>query len=161
TDVFVRNMVTAEIVRVSARADGSQLSGPSYAPAVSGDGRYVAFASRAPDVVPGSTATSGAQIYRKDLQAGGVDLASIGIDLPPRTLIDAPLGKLARRKLRMVTGTTEDDSRVARVDVSISRSIGKGRCLWLGHGSRIVRAKCSKPVWLEATLDSGLRFTLR
>jgi hypothetical protein len=49
---------------------------------------------------------------------------------------------------------------VARVDVSLSRSVGRGRCLWLGRASRIVRAPCSEPVWTGARLDGGFRFTL-
>lgn len=161
TDVFVRNMVTAEITRVSAEPDGSQLAGPSYAPSVSGDGRYVAFASRAPAV----TADAGfldthARIFRKDLETGAIDLVSAAVDLPPHTLIDAPLGKLARRKARLVSGTTWDDGAVGHVDVSMSRSVSRGRCLWLGKHSRIVRGRCSRPVWLRARLATGLRFTL-
>jgi hypothetical protein len=154
-------MVTGAVVRVSTKADGSALDGPSYAPAVSGDGRYVAFASRAPDVTPGAGATPRARIYRKDVDTGAVDLASVGIDLAPRTLIDAPLGKLPRRKLRSVTGTAQDDGVVARVDVSLSRSVGKGRCLWLASRSRVVKGKCGKPVWLKSRLDSGFRFSLQ
>jgi hypothetical protein len=160
TDAFTRNMATGAVVRVSTKADGSALDGPSYAPAVSGDGRFVAFASRAPDVTPGAGAAPRARIYRKDVATGAVELASIGIDLAPRTLIDAPLGKLPRRKVRSVTGTAQDDGVVARVDVSLSRSTGKGRCLWLAGRSRVVTGRCAKPVWLESRLDSGFRFSL-
>jgi Tol biopolymer transport system component/Ca2+-binding RTX toxin-like protein len=160
TDVFVRDMVTAAITRVSARADGSQLSGPSYAPSVSGDGRFVAFASRAPDATPEGGDPARARIYRKDLQTGAIQQVSEGIDLAPRTLIEAPLGKLPRRKARSITGTTEDDGVVARVDASLARSIGKGRCLWLAPRSRVVKGRCSKPVWLRTRLTGGLRFTL-
>jgi hypothetical protein len=85
----------------------------------------------------------------------------VGINLAPRTLIDAPLGKLPRRKARAVTGSTEDDGTVARVDVSLSRRIGKGRCLWLGRGSRVVHGRCSRPVWVPARLTNGLRFSLQ
>jgi hypothetical protein len=160
TDVFTRNLSSGAIVRISTRADGGQLSGPSYGAAANGDGRYVAFASRAPDIVAGAAATVRARVYRKDVFTGAVDLASVGVDLAPRTLVDAPLGKMPRRKARAVTGTAEDDGTVARVDVSLGRGIGKGRCLWLGRGSRVVRGKCSSPVWLAARLDNGLRFSL-
>jgi Tol biopolymer transport system component len=161
TDAFVRNLATGQVLRVSAKADGTELGGPSYAPAISGDGRYVAFASRAPDVVADSAPVARARIYRKDLLTGAVDLASVGVDLAPRTLVDAPLGKMPRRKAHAVTGTAEDDSTVVRVDVSLSRSIGRGRCLWLGRGSRVVRGRCSKPVWNGARLANGLRFSLQ
>jgi Tol biopolymer transport system component len=153
TDVFVRNLATGQVTRVSTNPDGSQFDGPSYAPAASADGRFVAFA-----VHP---AGGRERIYRKDLGSGALELVSAGIDLAPRTLIDTPLGKMARRKARAVTGTAEDDSFVTRVDVSLSRSIGKGRCLWLGRRSRVVRGKCSRPVWVQARLANGLRFSLR
>lgn len=160
TDAFVRNLASGQVARVSTRADGSQLDGPSYAPALSGDGNFAAFLSRAPQVTPEAAASERARVYRKNLGSGAVDLVSTGIDLAPRTLVDAPLGRLPRRQARAVTGTTEDDSGVARVDVSLGRAIGKGRCLWLGPGSRLVRGRCSRPLWLRASLDSGLRFSL-
>jgi hypothetical protein len=90
-----------------------------------------------------------------------VDLASVGVDLAPRSLIDAPLGRLPRRAARAVTGTAEDDGTVTRVDVSLARSVGNGRCLWLGARSRVARGRCAKPVWLRAHLYSGLRFSLQ
>jgi hypothetical protein len=153
TDVFVRNLATGQITRVSTNPDGSQFDGPSYAPAASADGRFVAFA-----VHP---AGGRERIYRKDLGSGVLELVSVGIDLAPRTLIDTPLGKMARRQARAVTGTAEDDLVVTRVDVSLSRSIGRGRCLWLGGRSRVVRGKCSRPVWVQARLANGLRFSLQ
>jgi hypothetical protein len=67
---------------------------------------------------------------------------------------------MPRRNARTVTGTAEDDSTVARVDVSLSRSVGHGRCLWLARGSRVVRGRCARPVWLVARLANGLRFSL-
>jgi hypothetical protein len=160
TDVFTRNLVSGAVERVSTRADGGQLDGPSYAAAASGTGRYVAFASRAPDVVAGTAATARARIYRKDVFTGAIDLASVGVDLAPRTLVDAPLGSMPRRQARTVSGTAEDDGTVVRVDVSLARRIGRGRCLWLSRGSRVVKGKCSTPVWLAAKLDNGLRFSL-
>jgi Tol biopolymer transport system component len=160
TDVFTRNLVSGVVERISTRADGGQLAGPSYAAAASGTGRYVAFASRAPDVVAGTAATARARIYRKDVFTGAIDLASVGVDLAPRTLVDAPLGSMPRRQARTVSGTAEDDGTVVRVDVSLARRIGKGRCLWLSRGSRVVRGKCSAPVWVAAKLDNGLRFSL-
>jgi hypothetical protein len=161
TDVFVRNFATGQLTRASAKADGSELAGPSYAPALSDDGRYLAFASRAPDVTAGAGAAARARIYRKDVFTGAVELVSVGVDLAPRTLIDAPVGKMLRRKARLVTGTAEDDGTVGRVDVSLSRSIGKGRCLWLGPRSRVIRGRCAKPVWVRARVANGLRFSLR
>ncbi|HEX4718319.1 MAG TPA: hypothetical protein VH300_07310 [Thermoleophilaceae bacterium] len=153
TDVFVRNFATGQVTRVSTNPDGAPIDGPSYAPAVSSDGRFVAFAAR----IGGGNAG----IYRKDLATGALDPVTQGLNLAPRTLVDAPLGKLPKRKVRAVTGTTEDDGVVARVDVSMSRRIGHGRCLWLGPRSRVVRSKCSKRFWLKARLVTGFRFSLQ
>jgi Tol biopolymer transport system component len=147
TDVFTRNFATGTVTRASTDSGGAELDTPSFAPALSADGRYIAF-------------DSGALAYRKDIFGGALDPASVGIDLAPRSLIDGPLGKLVRRKARLISGTTQDDGSV-RVDVSMSRSIGKGKCLWLGARTRVLRGRCSKPVWQRAALDSGLRFTLK
>ena len=45
----------AQIRRVSVSTAGLEANGPSGAPAISGDGRYVAFASAASNLVPGDT----------------------------------------------------------------------------------------------------------
>jgi WD40 repeat protein len=160
-DVFVRSVPAAQTFRVSARADGSELAGPSSRGAVSGDGHYVAFASRAPDVVGTSGRSARARIYRKDLVTGAVDIATLGIDLSPRSLIAKPYGVQLRRKVRLIAGTTGDNGVVQRVEVALSRPIGGGRCLWLARGRSFVRAKCSEARWLRARLTGGLRFTAR
>lgn len=160
-DVFVRNMVTGAETQVSTRADGSQLAGPSYGGAVSADGRYVAFASRAPDVVPGTSPAARARIYRKDTATGAVDLVSVGLNLAPQSLIAEPRGTLPRRKAKLFTGTAEDDGGVAKVEISLMRKLGKNRCLWLARGSKVKKAPCSKPVWVTTNLDGGLRWSLQ
>jgi len=53
TDIFVRDLLAAKTTRVSVASDGSEGSGHSYSPSISGDGRYVAFESNATDLVPG------------------------------------------------------------------------------------------------------------
>ena len=63
--------------------------------------------------------------------------------------------------MRLVAGTARDDRGVARVEVALSRSIGRGRCLWLRRNSRLARGPCGRPVYLTARLVNGLRFTLR
>src|SRR5205809_6674555 len=42
-DVFVRDVQTGETTRVSVSSSGSEANGDSFAPAISSDGRYVAF----------------------------------------------------------------------------------------------------------------------
>lgn len=68
SDVFVRDMATGAIERVSL-ASGGQANGHSYDPAISSDGRYVAFSSRAANLGP-------AGIYLHDRLSGATVLVS-------------------------------------------------------------------------------------
>jgi Tol biopolymer transport system component len=52
-DVFVKNLETGAVERVSVATGGGQANGPSFEPALSADGRYVAFESFASNLVPG------------------------------------------------------------------------------------------------------------
>jgi Tol biopolymer transport system component len=52
-DVFVRDRVLGITARASVRTYGAEAFGASSAPALSGDGRFVAFVSDAPDLVDG------------------------------------------------------------------------------------------------------------
>ena len=62
-----------DVILVSSDATGAQGNGISPWPSISGDGRYVAFASASTNLVPGVTGT---QVYRKDLVTGEVKLCS-------------------------------------------------------------------------------------
>jgi Tol biopolymer transport system component len=55
TDVFVRDRLTGQTTRVSVASDGAQATGTSFFPAISGDGRFVAFDSDATNLVPFDT----------------------------------------------------------------------------------------------------------
>jgi Tol biopolymer transport system component len=54
-DVFVRDLRTNTLTRVSVASDGTQADGPSDEPSLSSDGRYVAFSSAATNLAPGDT----------------------------------------------------------------------------------------------------------
>lgn len=54
-DIFVHDMLTGETRRVSVSSDGTESNGDSYDPAISADGRYVAFTSEADNLVEGDT----------------------------------------------------------------------------------------------------------
>jgi len=54
-DVFVHDRLTGQTTRVSVASDGTQGNGPSWGPSISADGRFVAFESRASNLVPGDT----------------------------------------------------------------------------------------------------------
>ena len=61
-DVFVHDRVTGSTELVSVAGDGTQANGSSFFPAISADGRYVAFEIAAANLVPGDT--NGAESFR-------------------------------------------------------------------------------------------------
>ncbi len=54
-DIFVKNRVSGAIERISVDSAGSESDGASYQPAISADGRYLAFWSFATNLVAGDT----------------------------------------------------------------------------------------------------------
>src|SRR5947208_1734017 len=68
-DVFVHDLVTGEIVRVSVNSAGTQGNGASFFPVISADGRLVTFASSATNLVPGDT-NGTKDIFVHDLMTG-------------------------------------------------------------------------------------------
>ncbi|GAA2921807.1 PD40 domain-containing protein [Streptomyces thioluteus] len=77
-DVFVRDLRTGRTERVSVADDGAQLDASTSTAAISGDGRYVAFASDAPGVVPGQPADGGWKIFVRDRRTGHTELVTTG-----------------------------------------------------------------------------------
>ena len=142
TDVFVRAMSTGAVLRVSG------LETPSYAGAISGDARMVAF-------------VSGGRIHRRDLVTGALEPVTVGVDLAPRSLIAEPTaGRVPRRHVRTLSGTAEDNGSVAAVEVAFFRRGGRGRCRWLAKPSRVVTRSCRRPVWNRTRLTGGFRWHL-
>ncbi len=68
-DVFVRDRESGVTERVSVDSAGNQGNGPSQWPAISADGRYVAFPSGATNLVAGDT-NNAWDIFLHDRQAG-------------------------------------------------------------------------------------------
>lgn len=54
-DVFVRDLLTRTTTRVSVGLGGAEADGDSVSPAISADGRYVAFASTASNLIAGDS----------------------------------------------------------------------------------------------------------
>jgi hypothetical protein len=75
-DIFVADRLTGVVSRVSVRTDGGQGNDGSFHPAISFDGRYVAFSSRATNFV--SNDTNGAQdVFVYDRQTATVARVSV------------------------------------------------------------------------------------
>ncbi len=75
TQVYVRDLVTGDVTLVSKHSDGTPGSGNSYYPALSADGRYVAFVSLAQNLVDGYM-HSNYHVFVHDLQTGETALLS-------------------------------------------------------------------------------------
>ncbi|MFD8499175.1 TolB family protein [Amycolatopsis sp. NPDC059657] len=79
-DVFVKDLVTQAIERVSVGADGTQGDKlVSHGIAMSADGRYVVFPSAATNLVPGDTNAS-VDMFVKDRRTGGIVRANTAAD---------------------------------------------------------------------------------
>ncbi|HUV03597.1 MAG TPA: Ig-like domain-containing protein [Armatimonadota bacterium] len=79
-DVFVRDRLTGQTMRVSVASDGAQSnpggdSNSPYCCPISADGRYVAFASRASDLVQGD-ADGSCDVFVHDRQTGDTTIVS-------------------------------------------------------------------------------------
>lgn len=69
SDIFLYDMQTATIKRVSTNASGVQANGASQNPSITADGRYVAFDSFATNLVPGDT-NGQRDVFVKDVVNG-------------------------------------------------------------------------------------------
>src|SRR5262249_17900543 len=78
-DIFVHDLVTGKTTRVSLGRRGAQANGPSALPAISGDGRCVAFVSSASNLVPGDT-NNVDDVFVRDLQSGTTTRVSVADD---------------------------------------------------------------------------------
>jgi Tol biopolymer transport system component len=71
SDIFVKDLVTGAITRVSTDAAGGQVAGSSIKPAFSPDGSKIAFESDAANLVAGDT-NNRTDIFIKDLATGAI-----------------------------------------------------------------------------------------
>jgi hypothetical protein len=77
SDVFVRDLAAGATHLASVNDGGtSSGNGSSYSPALSADGRVVAFSSTASDLVPNDT-NNASDIFARDLIAGATTLVSV------------------------------------------------------------------------------------
>ena len=77
-DVYRRDRTNGTTVRVSASLSGGKGDGHSFAPAISADGRWVAFASHAHNLIT-SDLNERPDVYLRDLQSGATARVSVGV----------------------------------------------------------------------------------
>jgi len=75
-DVFVRDRESGATERISVDPGGVQSDGDSLAPAISADGRFVAFVSAATNLVAGDT-NAVADVFVRDLATGRTERISV------------------------------------------------------------------------------------
>ena len=77
-DVFLRDLLSGTTVLVSISTNGAAADNISTDPAVSDNGRYVAFSSSADDLVTGDN-NNAQDVFVRDMQAGATILVSVGM----------------------------------------------------------------------------------
>lgn len=87
TDVFVADRTTGVIERVSVASDGTQANGQSEAPAISADGRFVAFVSHASNLVAGG-AFGAYDIFVRDRRLRTTERVSVASDGTPARMVN-------------------------------------------------------------------------
>lgn len=75
-DIFLHDRNTGETILVSVSTNQSGPNAASYAPAISADGRIIAFASWSPDLVPGDT-NEMSDIFVYDHSTGNITRVSV------------------------------------------------------------------------------------
>jgi Tol biopolymer transport system component len=78
-DIFLHDRQTHNVSRVSVATGGTQANGVSVWPAISGDGRYVAFLSYATNLVPNDT-NGAADVFLHDRQTQQTTRVSVADD---------------------------------------------------------------------------------
>jgi Tol biopolymer transport system component len=81
-DIFLRDLTTSRIIRVSVSSTGQQGNADSYNPSVSADGRYVVYDSFASNLVPDDRNRQG-DVFLFDRVTGVSTLVSRGRDGKP------------------------------------------------------------------------------
>ncbi len=120
-DVFLRDRQTAQTFRISLANNGAQGNGSSFGCAFSADGRFVAFASRATNLVPSDT-NAADDVFVRDLVAGSTERVSVnsagvqgngGVAIaPPAISANGRFVAVASNASNLVAGDTNDSQDV-------------------------------------------------
>lgn len=81
-DVFVHDRATGHTERVSVATGGVQANDGSHEPAISANGRWVAFSSQADNLVAGDT-NEVVDVFLHDRETGRTELVSVGLGGAP------------------------------------------------------------------------------
>jgi Tol biopolymer transport system component len=113
-DVFVHDRSTGATKLVSVGVDGAPANATSLGASISGDGRFVAFASDASNLTAGAV-PFGRDVYVRDLVTGTTELVSVelagqgnGRSAPPDISADGRLVAFGSFSPNLVAGDTND-----------------------------------------------------
>ena len=139
TDVFVRDLVSGATLLVSVSTNGLVGNGASRSPAMTPDGRYVAFVSAANNLVAGDTNRI-PDVFVRDLQDQVTTLVSVGARSTNTTFLygssEAPDISADGRYVAFYSSATNLVPGVpAGGDVYV-RDLSAGTTLWASSGAR-------------------------
>jgi hypothetical protein len=159
-DVFVHDRQTGTTQRVSVDSAGTQGNSSSYFPALSGDGRFVAFASVATNLVPGDT-NEAWDVFVHERRAPAAVTTTANFDTPP------PPGTFTEPFQGIDFGTGQwQRSGPYNVDptnhIYFADSTGTSRSFQFSPGPRVLnglRVYSTTPGTLTLSDDAGQTFT--
>lgn len=155
SDVFLRALETSTTRLVSVTPGGKAGNGPSSDPSVSSDGRWVAFASEASDLVAGDT--NGVQdVFVRDTTTGVTVLASAdaggvpgdGPSMSPRLSTDGRYVAFVSKATNLAPGATN-----ALGDVFV-RDLTTGAMIWAGRNLQSVLTGLNNPTERRVICES-------
>lgn len=151
-DVFLKDRLSNSLTLVSVAADGAASNGFSYYPAVSDDGRYVAFQSTATNLVLGDS-NSKTDVFVRDIQLQTTSRVSVdasggqsnGFSESPRLTPDGQFVAFQSDASNLVAGDTNGkgdvfirdlvENTISRVSLYSSGDQANGRSLMGGLSS--------------------------
>jgi len=141
-DVFVRDLLTGAVERVSVASDGSEGTGGNiFVPSnwsLSADARYVLFMSSMTNLAPGAAA--GYNLYRHDRVSGTTELLSVALDGSPPDALGARFPSLSA------------DGRTAAFATSATNLLGPGNDGNGADDTYVVRIDPADPLGVDAEL---------
>jgi Tol biopolymer transport system component len=121
--VFVHDLRSGRTELVSVASDGTIGNGLSWAPSMSGDGRYVAFQSYADNLVPGDS-NRAFDVFVRDRRTGRTERVSVaddGAQLTTESMRPSIDGE--GRRVAFVTGSSGGDGQILLRDRLAGRTI--------------------------------------
>jgi Tol biopolymer transport system component len=157
SDIYLRDTMLLTTRRISRTPAGRDADGPSYDPAISRDGRYVAFASQASNLIRNG-GKRGPQVYLYDTTTGATTLVSHapgggpGNNASRRPSLSGDAGLIAFQSLASNL-VCETSCRAGERDVNLLWDV----FIYARATRRMIRGSAdSGPAWLENSRGPSL-----